>query len=304
MSVCDESLRSDSLKNEFLKPMLEKFRGQGDLEPLPSPHRVNWAMVVTIAACRLRFERFGLPMLYRPRHGAVSHGVFQPLSRRDGGTTRTFSARHSASKRVARLPQLLHVTSFQELPWPEVCWFTRCRDGVRIATEETILLLDSGGHVGVSTVEAHLRTECLHVSCVRVPVAGVSDAGSNKSAAPQRHIGGPMQSRKIGGLVLSNDGRNFSSVQARLLSGDSLPDHRAHEFLKGPVGTQVWVLTSPSRRANDHLSAVHVRRPSPCPCGDARSQRIREPSKHDPRHWSPSHSASLLDGQAPLEHHV
>ena len=43
---------------------------------------------------------------------------------------------------------------------------------------------------------------------------------------------------------------------------------------------------------------------SPCPSGDARPQRIKESSNQSLRRWSPSHTASLLDRQAPLEHHV
>ena len=54
-----------------------------------------------------------------------------------------------------------------------------------------------------------------------------------------------------------------------LPSGDSSPaqhshDCRAHAFLKGLMGTRVWVLASPSSRATDYLRALRVWRSSPC----------------------------------------
>ena len=131
-------------------------------------------------------------------------------------------------------------------------------------------------------------------------------------AAPRQSL---LRSRRIGGLVLSTDGHNFSNVQARLaafahsLLAAALPaqrprDHRAHKFPRKLARARVWVLASPSRRTADNLRTLRVWRPSPCPGGDARPQRIMESSKQSLRRWSPSHPAPLFDRQTPLEHHV
>ena len=73
--------------------------------------------------------------------------------------------------------------------------------------------LGQRGRVGGSTLETHSRKECIRVCCVRAPVSVKSDVGSNGSATPHQR---PIQFRKIGGLVRSIDGRNFSRVHARL----------------------------------------------------------------------------------------
>ena len=71
--MCDDGLRSDSLENEFLQPMLKTSRGQGEVLHLVNVRCINLMTVVTTAACDLRFERFGLPVLCWLRHDAASH---------------------------------------------------------------------------------------------------------------------------------------------------------------------------------------------------------------------------------------
>ena len=75
--------------------------------------------------------------------------------------------------------------------------------------------------------------------------AGVSSFGAD---GLQRHVRGLLRSRRIGGLVLSIDGHNFSNVQVRLavfahsLLAAALPaqrprDHRAHKFHRKTCGS-------------------------------------------------------------------
>ena len=127
------------------------------------------------------------------------------------------------------------------------------------------------------------------VGCVDIHVRDTTMCVSSAQTTLQRHIRGLMQSRKIGGRVLSIDGRSFSSVQARLLA------------------TALATALQPSipmRRVTDHVRAFRVQRLSRSLGGDALSQRIRKPSKQNLQQYSPSHSVSFLDGQAPLEHLV
>ena len=120
-----------------------------------------------------------------------------------------------------------------------------------------------------------------------------------------------MQSGKIGGSVLSIDGRNFSSVHGWLRS--LLPTALRPNI---PV---ILELTNFSENLREHEFGHWLRRrdvqlticalwaycvPRPVPVVMLGPQRVREPSKQDLRQRSPSHSASLLDGQAPLEHIV
>ena len=101
--------------------------------------------------------------------------------------------------------------------------------------------------------------------------------GSNNSAAPHQHIGCLM--RKIGGRVFSIDGRNFSSVQARLTA-----------FARSHLATALATALQPSipmRRVTGLVRAFRERRLSLC-LGDALSQRIWEGSKQNLRQDSPS----------------
>ena len=98
---------------------------------------VDWTTMATTAACDIRFERFGLPMLCRLRHDAASHEVFNPFW--------TCESSFSKSQCFRRL-LAYHSCSDDQRSIAEH-WFSRCRplrNGVRTATEETIFLSGSG----------------------------------------------------------------------------------------------------------------------------------------------------------------
>ena len=160
-------------EDEFLKPALKKSRGQGELVPLLGLHCVNWTIVVTIAACNQWFGRLGLPILYQLRHDAASHAVFNPFLD------------------VTEVPRRSHEGGFRKAApqggrshWLEVYRQNlaepRCphRDKINNAH------LKQRGGVGGATMETHSRMESIHVSCVRAPVASVSNVCSDNSAAP------------------------------------------------------------------------------------------------------------------------
>ena len=129
----------------------------------------------------------------------------------------------------------------------------------------------------------------------------------------ERHVRGLIRSRKNGSPVLSIHLQNFPSVQARLAAcarscwqrppPQRPRDHRAHEFIREPAGTRVWVLTSPARRTADYLRALRVRRPRPLLVVMLSFNTFGNlPSKACD--GGPSHLASLHDRQVPLEHRV
>ena len=107
----------------------------------------------------------------------------------------------------------------------------------------------------------------------------------------------------VRGLALSIDGQNFSHVQTRLATF-------ARSLLAAALRRSVPIVTDFPDNLREHffgywhLRTLRVRRPSPCPGGVARPQRTGGSCKQSLRQWSPSHPASLVDRQAPLEHHV
>ena len=76
VNVYDESVLLDNPEYKFLEPMLKEIQGQGEALPLLNLRDLCWTTVCTTAACNLRFERFGPPVLYQSRHGGASHEVF------------------------------------------------------------------------------------------------------------------------------------------------------------------------------------------------------------------------------------
>ena len=159
------------------------------------------------------------------------------------------------------------------------------------------------GHIDGSTMETHSRMECLHMPCVRAPVAGASNFGTDSSKMPRQRPVTVSRDRWLRALHRWTKLLKCASTAdclCSLPSGDSPPDRhshdrRAHEFRKGPVGTRLGYWLQEVRLTPCVLCAYGGPRPL---------QRIRGSSKQNLRQWSPSHSASLLDGQAPWEHHV
>ena len=128
--------------------MLKKSRGQDEVLPLLNLRCINWTTVVFFAACDLRFERFGLPMLYMSRHGDASHrdtwlrkGRSYSAITTDDFISRTSMTRDLSSKigsvATERCPQ---------------------RDG------RLNILLGQRSRVDVSVLETHSYP---HVSCFR-----------------------------------------------------------------------------------------------------------------------------------------
>ena len=132
--------------------------------------------------------------------------------------------------------------------------------------------------------------------------------------ALQRHIRGLMQSRKIGRVVFTIDGRNFSGVQARLAA---LARSLLATALR-PIIPVVIELTNFSENLREHEFGYWLNRPEvrlttyalgaynglalSCLCCSASTYHGIFQTK--PWTAAPSHPASLLDRQAPLERHV
>ena len=79
MNVYDESLLLDNPEYNFLKPMRKKLRNYGEALPLLNVRYVDWTTVFTTAACSLRFDWLGPPVLYQLRHGGAAHEVFTAI---------------------------------------------------------------------------------------------------------------------------------------------------------------------------------------------------------------------------------
>ena len=202
-------------------------------------------------------------------------------------------------EKAARIPQLLPnaLSSRTEMvrglsPKGGSAAVGSLRDGVRTATEEITLLLGSGAALMARQWDAV-------VPRVRARVAGVSSFGADRCTAPRQRL-----------VTVSQNWwpRTLHRWTKFLKRATTRPpaqrprDRRAHEFLRDPAWSRIWVPVTPTRRTTDNVRTPRVRPPSPCLGCVGRPQCTRESPKQNLRRWSPSHPASLVEKHASLEH--
>ena len=297
VSVYDDSFLLDNPENKFLEPMLKKLRNQGEALLLLDLRCLVW----TIAACSLRFERFGPPVLHQLGTRRRVARSFHRLSRRDGGAEKgavgAASVGHVGTKRLLAFHNcsrcfLLENFDGQRRVAPN--WLSCCRlvaERCPHHDRRNNTPLGLWRRIDGSAMESHSLMEYAHVSCVRAPVAGVSGCGPNSLATPRSRLDAVSLNwwpRTLHRWATFLQRASTAGCLCSLSSGSGPSSQRPR--------TRVWVLATPSRRTADHLRALRVRRPLPCFGGTARPQRIKRSSKQSLRRRTPS----LPDRHAPV----
>ena len=240
MNGCNEILQSDSLKSEFLKRVFKMSRGQGGGR--------HCGMRSTVReACSTNAQVF---TAFQDVTGGADMAALVQLQRATSlrkGSHSTFAPGDFIST-TSMSRSLIAPNRFSRCLFAAERCPQQARQWKRTRSWNTLTCLAFGRQPQVYQALAQ--------------------------TALQRHVRGLFWSRRIGGLVLSIGGQNFSSAQARLTA-----------FARSLLA---------ALRPSAHGGPRHV----------SWAPTFQEILQTKPATVEPSHPASLLDRQAPVEHHV
>ena len=179
---CEWQATSRVELHKVLEPMHKKLLVRSEAPSLLNLRHLDWTTIFTTAACNLRFERFGPPLLCQLRHGGASHEVFTASRDVTGKGT---SGDHVVATRLPasnNSSQRLLLWNFGAKRLVAKSWLSCCRLAAKWCLQRDRRNKTPPGQrsrADGSAMDTHSLLEYPHVSCVRAPAAGVSSFGAD-----------------------------------------------------------------------------------------------------------------------------